>query len=126
MTLFSQSINPDKKIDSFYCYGPTKARELAKLKANSIAKDTIIEQQGNEIEMCEYVVKEYQQAYKDCDGAVNKANAQIQHKEIQLEAKENENRDLKKQIKKAKIQSWIERTALAGSLILNGILIIKK
>lgn len=122
---FSQSINPDKKIDSFYCYSPTKARELAKLKANSISKDTIIEQKNNEIEMCEYIVHEYQEAYRNCTNAEAIAAAQLQHKDVQIESKESENAGLRKELKKQKRKSFWSSVATAGSLALNVILGVK-
>ena len=122
LTVSSQSINADKKIDSFYCYGPGKTREIAKMKAISQAKDTLLEEKTNELDLCEFIFKKYQAAYSTCDSAQKVGDAQLQHKDIQLEAKESENKGMQKQLKKAKakeiLTDIITTVSIGGNIIL--------
>jgi len=124
-TVFSQSIKADCKIDSFYCFGPTKAKELAKLQASNEAKDTVNAKIMDELDHCEYIVHEFQEAYKDCRNAEVIAVAQLQHKDVQIEAKESENAGLRKELKKQKRKSFWTSFLTAGSVATNVILVVK-
>lgn len=121
-TAFSQSIKADKKIDSFYCFGPTKARELAKMQVANDVKDSINAKRQDELDLCEYVVKEFQTSYKECTEAVNISSSQLQHKDVQIEAKESEKKGLKKELKNAKTKGWVSgiitTVSIGGNIIL--------
>jgi len=122
---FSQSIKADKKIDSFYCFGPTKAKELAKMQSINDAKDSANAEMQDELDHCEYIVHEYQEAYRNCTNAESIAAAQLQHKDVQIESKESENAGLRKELKVQKRKSFWSSVATAGSLALNVILGVK-
>ncbi len=125
LTLFSQSIKADKKIDSFYCFGPTKAKEFAKLQSTSDAKDSVNAEMQDELDHCEYIVHEYQEAYRNCTNAESIAAAQLQHKDIQIESKESENAGLRKELQKQKRKSFWASVTTYGSLALNAFLVVK-
>lgn len=125
LTAHSQSIKADKKIDTFYCFGPSKAKELAKMQAENQMNDSMKVLMNDEIEHCEYVVHEYQKAYRDCTEAENIAASQMQHKDVQIEAKDSENAGLRKELKKQKRKSFWSSVSTAGSVALNVILGIK-
>lgn len=118
----SQSIKADKKIDSFYCFGPNKAKELAKMQAENQINDSVKAVMKDELDMCKYVFGEYQIAYQKCTEAENIAASQLQHKDVQIEAKSSENAGLKKELRKAKqktiFANIVTSVSIAGNIIL--------
>lgn len=125
LTAHSQSIKADKKIDSFYCFGPSKAKELAKMQAANQINDSVKAVMQDEYDMCKFVVGESRKSYEKCLQAESKSTAQLQHKDVQIEAKESENAGLRKELKKQKRKSFWTSLATAGSVALNVILGIK-
>lgn len=118
----SQSIKADKKIDTFYCFGPSKAKELAKMQAENQINDSVKAVMKDEYDMCKYVFGEYQIAYQKCTEAENIAASQLQHKDVQIEAKSSENAGLKKELRKAKqktiFANIVTSVSIAGNIIL--------
>lgn len=118
----SQSIKADKKIDTFYCFGPSKAKELAKMQAANEVKDSVNSAMQDELDMCKYVFGEYQIAYQKCTEAESIAASQLQHKDVQIEAKSSENAGLKKELRKAKqktiFANIVTSVSIAGNIIL--------
>lgn len=95
------------------------------MQAENQINDSVKAVMQDEYDMCKFVVGESRKSYEKCLQAESKSTAQLQHKDVQIEAKESENAGLRKELKKQKRKSFWTSVATAGSLALNVILGIK-
>jgi len=128
-TAFSQIV-PDKKIDSFYCYGPTKTKEIVKQTIELQVCDSVLND-------CERKATEYKRAKAQTDSVAeaNKAlwvncEAQSVEKSAQVEAKTAENNILRKKMFWQNLKDGLLGTfaavSVAGNIALGVKLILKK
>jgi len=116
----------DIKIDTFYCYGPSKARAIVKNELKVYDQDTTIVALQQQLLNCEFSGYEKELAVIKQNGTINAMGEQFQECEKSKKEKEQENNDLKKQIKRKNIFSKVKDIVIGVSLTANAILIFKK
>lgn len=125
-TAFSQSIKADKKIDSFYCFGPVKAKELVKMQKHNWYCDSTNIELMQELDLCQYAIDEQKAVISDQSEYINASDSIVVHKNAIIKIAEDGEMQAKKQLKKQKNVNVFERITLAVSLAINVLFTLKK